>query len=248
MSTKLEINFNRLLNRCETIASSRETWDWRLEKYVEALQEQLGDLKRSTSKPAQEVIIEYTRRVDFLKGLLEAEQKQTTSEKAIATERLAPVILTQKSTGVAPKEVHLQAKSRLQKDLRSELLGGDTNSNNIDSTNNGVRQRRTQEEGDIDAVLKHQRKVQERLAEELLSHTLNLKEFAVASSSIVKKDIEKISDTTKLADKNYTNLHKESQRLEAKTKSCSWWIWIMLVLVTLTFLWMVVLMRMFPKS
>jgi hypothetical protein len=53
-----------------------------------------------------------------------------------------------------------------------------------------VRQRRTQEDGDIDAVLKQQRKVQERLAEELLSHTLNLKDFAVASSSIVKKDIE----------------------------------------------------------
>lgn len=32
MSRKLEINFNRLLNRCETIASNRESWDWRLEK------------------------------------------------------------------------------------------------------------------------------------------------------------------------------------------------------------------------
>ena len=32
MSTKLEINFTRLLNRCETIASDRDSWDWRLEK------------------------------------------------------------------------------------------------------------------------------------------------------------------------------------------------------------------------
>ncbi|XP_060591303.1 vesicle transport protein USE1-like [Ruditapes philippinarum] len=248
MSTKLEINFNRLLKRCESIANDRETWNWRLDKYVEALQEQLGDLKRSTSKPSQEIILEYTRRVDFLKGLLEAEHKQTTSEKALATEILAPVNLTQKTTGVAPKEVHLHAKSRLQKDLRSELLGEDSSGSHLDPTSNGVRQRRTQEDGDIDAVLKQQRKVQERLAEELLSHTLNLKDFAVASSSIVKKDIEKIGDTNKLADKNYSNLQRESQRLEAKTKSCSWWIWIMLVLVTLTFLWMVVLMRLFPKS
>lgn len=59
-----------------------------------------------------------------------------------------------------------------------------------DHKSNGVRQRHPQDEGDIDAVLKHQRKVQERLAEELLHHTLNLKDFAYASSSIVKKDIE----------------------------------------------------------
>lgn len=248
MSTKLEINFKRLLSRCETIARNRDSWDWRFEKYIEALQEQLGDLKRVPSKPAQEMIIEYSRRVDFLKGLLEAEQKQTTTERAVATEMLAPSTQPHKSSGPAPKEVHLHAKSRLQTNMRAELLGEDSSNKNIDSTSNGVRQRKPQDEEDIDAVLKHQRKIQERLAEELLHHTLNLKDFAYASNAIVKKDIEKISETNKLADKNYTNLHKESQRLEAKTKSCSWWIWIMLVLVTLTFLWMIVLMRMFPKS
>ena len=46
-------------------------------------------------------------------------------EKILAAERLAPVTHTQKSVGVAPKEVHLQTKSRLQKDVRSELLGED---------------------------------------------------------------------------------------------------------------------------
>ena len=56
--------------------------------------------------------------------------QQTTTEKALATERLAPVILTQKTAGVAPKEVHLHAKSRLHKDLRSELLGEDASKNN----------------------------------------------------------------------------------------------------------------------
>ncbi|KAL4227715.1 SNAP receptor use1 [Mactra antiquata] len=247
MSTKLEINFNRLLNRCEIIADDRDSWDWRLEKYIEALQKQLGDLKRSTSKPAQDVIIEYSRRVDFLKGLLEAEQKHTTSERAIATERLASVSTAQKGGGIAPKEVHIHAKSRLQKDLRSELLG-ENNKSKPDSTVNNVRQRKQQDDGDIDTVLKHQRKVQEQLAEELLHHTLNLKDFAYASNTIVKRDIENITETNKLADKNYANLQTESKRLESKTKSCSWWIWIMLVLVTLTFLWVVVLMRMFPKS
>lgn len=60
--------------------------------------------------------------------------KETTTEKAIATERLAPVTLTQKASGVAPKEVHLHAKSRLQKDLRSELLGEDPSSKHLGDT------------------------------------------------------------------------------------------------------------------
>ena len=32
MSSRLEINFKRLLQRCETIAKDHSSWDWRLEK------------------------------------------------------------------------------------------------------------------------------------------------------------------------------------------------------------------------
>ncbi|KAH3837427.1 vesicle transport protein USE1-like [Dreissena polymorpha] len=242
MSTKLEINFTRLLNRCETIASQRDTWDWRLEKYVEALQDQLGEMKRLSrqpSQPSQDIMLEYTRRVDFLKGLLAAEQKENISEKAYATERLAPVSNVHKGSGIAPKEVHLSAMTRLQKDMRTELLGED-------KPGDGLRQRKHTDESDIDAVLKHHRKVHEKLTEELLHHTLNLKEFAYSASSIVKKDIKTLEDTNKVADRNQGDLQRESQRLESKTRGCSWWIWIMLALVTLTFLWMIILMRMFP--
>ena len=66
--------------------------------------------------------------------------------------------------------------------------------------------------------------------------------------TILFSPFQKVTDTNRIADTNYSNLQTQSQRLEAKTKSCNWWIWIMLILVTLTFLWMVVLMRMFPKS
>ena len=34
MSTKLEINFTRLLNRCEKVAADKASWDWRLEKVI----------------------------------------------------------------------------------------------------------------------------------------------------------------------------------------------------------------------
>ena len=54
----------------------------------------------------------------------------------------------------------------------------------------GLRQRKPQEEEDIDLILQHHRQMHEKLAEELLHHTHNLKDFAYNSSAIVKKDIE----------------------------------------------------------
>jgi len=44
-------------------------------------------------------------------------------DKLLATERLAPVLHAHKGSGVAPREVHLKARSHLQKDMRAELLG-----------------------------------------------------------------------------------------------------------------------------
>ena len=55
---------------------------------------------------------------------------------------------------------------------------------------NGLRQRKPQEEEDIDMILQHHRQMHEKLAEELLHHTHNLKDFAYSSSAIVKKDVE----------------------------------------------------------
>ncbi|CAG08021.1 unnamed protein product, partial [Tetraodon nigroviridis] len=74
-ASRLEINFIRLLSRCESIASEkRGETEWRLEKFVAALEEMLVALRKSHSKPTAEVLTEYTRKVDFLKGLLEAEK------------------------------------------------------------------------------------------------------------------------------------------------------------------------------
>lgn len=36
-STRQEVNFNRLLHRCETMAEDKESRDWRLEKVVVVL-------------------------------------------------------------------------------------------------------------------------------------------------------------------------------------------------------------------
>ena len=59
-----------------------------------------------------------------------------------------------------------------------------------DTSAGGLRQRKQTEDNDMDTVLKHHRKVHEKLTEDLLHHTFNLKNFAYAANTVVKKDIE----------------------------------------------------------
>lgn len=60
--------------------------------------------------------------------------------------------------------------------------------------------------------------------------------------------IQKVVDTTKLADVNYNKLSVESERLEKHTKTCNWWVWVMLAIVIMTFLFMIMFMKLFPKK
>ncbi|EDL90814.1 rCG38791, isoform CRA_a [Rattus norvegicus] len=86
-TSRLELNLVRLLCRCESMAAEkREPDEWRLEKYVGALEDMLQALKVQASKPASEVISEYSRKVDFLKGMLQAE-KLTSSSRGTRASR-----------------------------------------------------------------------------------------------------------------------------------------------------------------
>uniref|UniRef100_A0A8C5TNY6 Vesicle transport protein USE1 n=1 Tax=Malurus cyaneus samueli TaxID=2593467 RepID=A0A8C5TNY6_9PASS len=124
--TRLELNLMRLLSRCEALAAERrDPEEWRLEKYVAALEDMLRELKKQASKPAPELLNEYSRKVDFLKGLLEAEKLPSSTEKALANQFLAPgrTPTTAKERTPATKTVHLQTKARCTGQMRSELLG-----------------------------------------------------------------------------------------------------------------------------
>ncbi|XP_016351101.1 vesicle transport protein USE1-like [Sinocyclocheilus anshuiensis] len=114
-TSRLEINFIRLLSRCESLASEkRNETEWRLEKYVGALEEMLVALKKSPSKPTPEVLTDYNRKVDFLKGLLEADKLPSPAEKSLANQFLAPGRTPTISSERTPasKTVHIQSKAR----------------------------------------------------------------------------------------------------------------------------------------
>lgn len=135
--------------------------------------------------------MEFNKKVNFLKGVLQVDKLETSSQKLIATELLSPVSspmqipLTQDKT----REIYLQSKAKYSNEIRNELLGIDTTrerkaGTKITTTPNSLTS------DDVDAVLKHHHNVQEKVAEEMLSLTRNLKENMMMANHIIKKDTQ----------------------------------------------------------
>ncbi|KAJ6664312.1 hypothetical protein lerEdw1_008531 [Lerista edwardsae] len=251
-----ELKLVRLLSRCEALAADRRNPDeWRLEKYVAALEEMLLTLKKHSSKPAPEVLNEYSRKVDFLKGMLEAEKLSSSSEKALANQFLAPgrTPTTTKERTPATKTVHLQTKARYTGEMRSELLGTDF-SCVTDLEEMSLRKRtgplpdEKQSAAELDAVLQHHHSIQEKLAEEMLHLARNLKNNTLVAQNVIKQDNQTLSHSLKLADQNFEKLKDESDRLEQHAKkSVNWLLWLMLIVVCFIFISMILFIRIFPK-
>ncbi|NXA78981.1 USE1 protein, partial [Thryothorus ludovicianus] len=256
-ATRLELNLMRLLSRCEALAAERrDPEEWRLEKYVAALEDMLRELKKQSSKPAPELMNEYSRKVDFLKGLLEAEKLSSSTEKALANQLLAPgrTPTTAKERTPATKTVHLQTKARCTGQMRSELLGtvcsvlllcfiahcpGCVQLYTSDEKQSAV---------ELDAVLQHHQDMQEKLAEEMLSLARSLKNNTLAAQNVIKQDNQTLSHSLRMADQNFEKLKDESDRLEQHAKkSVNWLLWIMLIVVCFIFISMILFIRIFPK-
>ncbi|NXW46177.1 USE1 protein, partial [Nyctiprogne leucopyga] len=253
-ATRLELNLMRLLSRCEALAAERrDPEEWRLEKYVSALEDMLRELKKQSSKPAPELLNEYSRKVDFLKGLLEAEKLSSSTEKALANQFLAPgrTPTTTKERTPATKTVHLQTKARCTGKMRSELLGtvcfGATASLLL-FDRLGLAPDEKQSAVELDAVLQHHQDVQEKLAEEMLSLARSLKNNTLAAQNVIKQDNQTLSHSLRMADQNFEKLKDESDRLEQHAKkSVNWLLWLMLIVVCFIFISMILFIRIFPK-
>ncbi|NWS31874.1 USE1 protein, partial [Polioptila caerulea] len=225
-------------------------------QYVAALEDMLRELKKQSSKPAPELMNEYSRKVDFLKGLLEAEKLSSSTEKALANQFLAPgrTPTTAKERAPATKTVHLQTKARCTGQMRSELLGTvcsvlllllytlkpcDPGCFESDEKQSAV---------ELDAVLQHHQDMQEKLAEEMLSLARSLKNNTLAAQNVIKQDNQTLSHSLRMADQNFEKLKDESDRLEQHAKkSVNWLLWIMLIVVCFIFISMILFIRIFPK-
>ncbi|NWY18363.1 USE1 protein, partial [Aphelocoma coerulescens] len=255
-ATRLELNLMRLLSRCEALAAERrDPEEWRLEKYVAALEDMLRELKKQSSKPAPELLNEYSRKVDFLKGLLEAEKLSSSMEKALANQFLAPgrTPTTAKERTPATKTVHLQTKARCTGQMRSELLGTVRSVLLLlcccfTDCPGCLASDEKQSAVELDAVLQHHQDMQEKLAEEMLSLARSLKNNTLAAQNVIKQDNQTLSHSLRMADQSFEKLKDESDRLEQHAKkSVDWLLWIMLIVVCFIFISMILFIRIFPK-
>uniref|UniRef100_A0A8C2CNW3 Vesicle transport protein USE1 n=1 Tax=Cyprinus carpio TaxID=7962 RepID=A0A8C2CNW3_CYPCA len=247
-TSRLEINFIRLLSRCESLASEkRNETEWRLEKYVGALEEMLVALKKSPGKPAPEILTDYNRKVDFLKGLLEADKLPSPAEKSLANQFLAPGRTPTISSERTPasKTVHIQSKARCAGEMRKELMS---------SLDTDLRQRKSipvderQSATELDAILQHHHNLQEKLADDMLNLARNLKNNTLAAQNIIKQDNQTLTQSMRQADMNFEKLKTESERLEQHAKkSVNWFLWLMLIVVSFTFISMILFIRLFPR-
>jgi SNARE protein 1 len=263
VKSRLETDFRRLLRKCELLVAERDTGprrdnEWRLEKYVEALEDKLEELRKlSVCQPGNEELAEYKKKVKFLKGVLEAEKLATPSQKLMATQILSPVSGGSSSregnTAQArdkTREIYLQTQAKYANEIREELLGLHTSRES--QLNRRLRPATDREElfsEDVDAVLRHHHNVQEKVAQEMVSLAQNLKQNVVLANHIIRKDVETLEGSSRYAEANSESLKQSNDKLgDFVRRSCQYWLWIMLALVSLTFLWIVVFIRMFPKK
>lgn len=94
-----------------------------------------------------------------------------------------------------------------------------------------------EENQDLESLLKYNRDMQEKITENMLSLTKNMKEHALTANAIIKKDVLLLEKSDNITDQNTVKLKSESVKLEEHTKS-TWrcWTWLMLAFVIVVFL------------
>lgn len=230
MKSRNEIDFLRLLERCQSIANKNS---WRLEKYVDALSESLDKLRnQKVNHLTRDTLEEYGRKIQYLRGLIETEKLPSAEKRLLAAELLAP--------DKESKADHLVMTNKYYNQMRQELLLSGNRRRGFGHTTGGLTTTRERKEDDND--------VNEDITQNLLELTNNIRESMHAANAIIQKDTETLSRVAGGADTVSLKMQRNTDKLgEFVRKGCQFAIWIALILVTCTFLMMVVFIRLFPK-
>lgn len=239
MTSKLEINVRSLLKQCEEMATVDQQ-DWRLSKYIKSLDTMIQELEEQFENPDDKMISEYRSRCSELKKAsnyvepaANLDQKQRLKSKLKASGDTGDDVLRE------IRQIHDQT---YQKELRSELFNGNFNST--------IRRRAGQKVAEnLEQTVKQYSDVQEKIAEDMLLLTRNLKEQTETANKIIKKDTENVSKSSKLTDQNMSSLSNESAKLqESSKKAWKCWMWLMIGLVMMIFIFMVMFMKIMKKK
>lgn len=126
------------------------------------------------------------------------------------------------------REIKQLNNAKYNSELRKELFDGADD-------NLGLRQRSGNDSAEN--MEKYYANIQEKLGEEMLALTRNLKEQTLTASKIIRKDTDMVTKSAKLAHQNTGSLEKESKKLDEHNKrACKCWLWMMIGLVIAIFI------------
>lgn len=91
--------------------------------------------------------------------------------------------------------------------------------------------------GDMEQAMKYYSDTQEKIAENMLLMTQNLKEQTETANRIIRKDTEIVKRSTEISDKNLDSLSSEADKLQDHSRNAfKCWMWIMIIFVMTVFI------------
>ncbi|XP_069977571.1 vesicle transport protein USE1 [Penaeus vannamei] len=216
------------------------SWDQYL--YIGWLQEKIPELEKSPNAPNEETLKHYKRQVDFLRGVIEAEKCTKVLDSGTATQMIPHGPATT-SDHTVTQQIHQRTQAKTTNRLRQDLLGLDPDGESE------LHQRKGAYGGDVSAddfqrkMLNDEQK-REKMVEDMITMTREWKEQSRIANKIIKKDIDTLDKSSKVADSNQTHLKVEANRLaEYNKRACNFWIWIMIIIVCFTFIVFIIYFR-----
>lgn len=223
MTSNLEINIRSLISQCEEMVE-QNSQDWRLKKYIKSLDTMIHELEHEQDVASEKAIQDYKARCKILKETTNYIEPDLLDKKI----KLKSRTLDDSGKSVI-REIKQINKSKFVDDLRQDLLGKN------DELNFGIRKRGTTE--DMGQAVKYYSDMQEKIAEDMLSLTRNLKEQTETANKIIKKDTDVVLKSANLSEKNITSLSGEAEKLQDHSKR-AWkcWMWLMIGFVMMIFI------------
>nr|XP_027235269.1 vesicle transport protein USE1-like [Penaeus vannamei] len=211
-------------------------------QYIGWLQEKIPELEKSPNAPNEETLKHYKRQVDFLRGVIEAEKCTKVLDSGTATQMIPHGPATT-SDHTVTQQIHQRTQAKTTNRLRQDLLGLDPDGESE------LHQRKGAYGGDVSAddfqrkMLNDEQK-REKMVEDMITMTREWKEQSRIANKIIKKDIDTLDKSSKVADSNQTHLKVEANRLaEYNKRACNFWIWIMIIIVCFTFIVFIIYFR-----
>lgn len=221
MTAKLELNIRTLLVQCEELVKE-EDQRWRLPRYIKSIDSMIQELKDwwVDNKFESILICNANFSPNWISTCIFSETAdknnianytERTLEIKTAINYIEPPEVTRKlknrNTDVDDgilKEIKQLNSAKMNEAVRRDLFDGEEAI--------GLRKRGAQDSSEN--MEKYYANIQEKLGEEMLSLTRNLKEQTLTASKIIKKDTDTVLKSTKMAHNNQGSLEKESKKLD----------------------------------